>query len=79
MKLAAVWITLTMPSSSRLLFGSEASSCVKRAISSTGNGLATCLGRLVREGFTLATARLNETRHHRRTVKRSWARVARFT
>ena len=30
---------------------------MKRAASSTGNSWATCLGRLVREGFTLATAR----------------------
>ena len=49
-----------------------------RAASDTGNSWATCLGRLVREVFTLVTARSNETRRCRRTVKRCRARVARL-
>ena len=71
--------TADMPCSSGLLFASEASSCVKRSTSSTDNSWATCLGRPVREGFTLATARLNETRRRCRTVKGCRARVARLT
>ena len=51
--------TLTMPSSPRLLVASEASSCMKRATSGTDNSWAARLGRLVCEGFTLATSRLN--------------------
>ena len=62
-----------------MLVASGASSYVEGATSSTDDSWATCLGRLVREGFTLAAAHLNETRHHRRTAKRSWARVARLT
>ena len=41
---------------------------MKRATSGTDNSWAARLGRLVCEGFTLATSRLNATRRCRRTV-----------
>ena len=73
-----MWSTADMSCSPRLLVASEASSCMKRAVSGTDNSWPTCLGRPVREGFTLATARSNATRRCRRTVKRCRARVARL-
>ena len=72
------WLTVTEPCSPRMLGAPEASSYVKRSASSTGNSWAACLGRPVREGFTLVITRLNDGPALRRPAKRSRVRVARL-
>ena len=68
----------TTPCSPRLIVASQTRFYMKRATSGTETSWASFLCRLVREGFTLATARLNVSRRCHRTVKRCRARVARL-